>query len=384
MKALVLHGPRTLRHETVADPRLRAPTDVLLRVTATAVGASDLRIYHTLDPRSAPLIMGQEFTGIVEEVGAAVRGLRPGDRVFVPVPVACGSCWYCDNDMADHCDAARDDVSDAARDDVNGADDDDVHHSGVLLGGHAERVRVPFGDTGPRRIPDGVDDDEALLLSHALPTAWAAIDWGNPRGGESVVVVGCGPVGLLAMKSARLRGAARIIAVDRSPWRLHHARAIGACDDALDASDASDDVVDVIHERTSGGADIVVDATSAEAHRSPVRRVGNVVHLQLGSMHALRTCMAVVRPGGTVSVVGERPLPSAGFPFSRLATSGVSLRMGKAPVHAYLDLLVDLVRRRQLSLADVISHHLPLAEGAAGFEMFSRQDEGCSKIVLRP
>jgi threonine dehydrogenase-like Zn-dependent dehydrogenase len=366
MKALVCHGPGSLQHEDSDDPQLEAPGDVILRVTATAISPADLHIYNEVEQQTAPLIMGHEFVGIVQAVGKGVGRLAVGDRVFVPFPVACGTCWFCSHELPGHCDRA---------------DPDGVFGVAGLAGGHAEYARVPFADAGPRVVPDGLSDEGALFLTDIAPAGWAAIDWGAPRGGEHVVVVGAGPTGLAAMKSARLRGAGRVIAIDKEAWRLKHAVAIGAADDVLFAG--LDDLEGAVRDITGGrGGDIVVDAVAAEAGRRSRR--GNVVHLQMGSIQALRTCMDVVRPGGTISVVGHQPLPYENFPLKKVIDKGVNLRMGQPPVHHYLDALIDHVVAGRLVFDDVITHRLPLSEGARGFALCTDNDEHCVKVMLQP
>jgi S-(hydroxymethyl)glutathione dehydrogenase/alcohol dehydrogenase len=220
MKAVVFHKPKDVRVESVDDPRIEEPTDAIVRVTSTAICGSDLHIYNGLFPQARPLVMGHEFMGIVEETGNAVKNLQPGDRVVVPFPIACGSCFFCSQGMPVHCETSNPKHY--------GPEGAVLHEKGGGLfgytdlyggydGGQAEFVRVPFADVGPRKISDRFSDEEALFLTDIFPTGFCGVDWGGVRGGETVAVFGCGPVGLMAQKCAWVRGAKRVIALDIQP-----------------------------------------------------------------------------------------------------------------------------------------------------------------------
>jgi S-(hydroxymethyl)glutathione dehydrogenase / alcohol dehydrogenase len=385
LKALVFHSPKTVRYENADDPVLEATTDAIVRVTSTAICGSDLHIYNGFFPQTRPMVLGHEFMGVVEEVGRDVKRLRPGDRVFVPFPIACGSCFFCTHEMPVHCE-----TSNAER---YGPDGGVLRQKGGGLfgytdlyggyqGGHAEYVRVPYADVGPRKVPEGFIDEQVLFLTDILPTGWAAIDWAAPRGGETVVVFGCGPVGLMAMKCAWLRGASRVIGVDRERYRLEMAAELAKAE-VLHSE--KDDVVEAVRSMTEGrGADIAVDAVGLEAHRTPLDKLSNVVHLQAGSIAALRGCINAVRRGGTVTVVGVYGLPYDNFPVGQMFDKGLTLRLGQAPVHNYIDLLTDFVVTGRIRTDDIITHRLPLEEGARAFHIFCRKEDNCMKVVLKP
>jgi S-(hydroxymethyl)glutathione dehydrogenase / alcohol dehydrogenase len=385
MRAVRYHRPKNVSVDTVPDPRIEQPTDAIVRVTATAICGSDLHIYNGLILQLRRFVLGHEFMGIVEDVGSSVQKLRRGDRVVVPFPIACGACFFCERSLPVHCE-----VSNPGR---YGPEGGLIRQKGGGLfgytdlyggydGGQAEAVRVPFADFGPRQVPDSLSDEQALFLTDIIPTGFAAIDWADLQGGETVAVFGCGPVGLMAMKCAWLRGAGRVIGVDLEPYRLSMAERVADAD-VIDARET--DPVEIIRAETGGrGADVVVDAVGMEAHRGLMKKLANVVHVQLGSTAALEKCLSAVRRGGVVSIVGVYGMSYDNFPLGQLFDKGVSLRMGQAPVHRYADHLVDLVASGKLRADDIITHRMPLAEAPRAYQLFNRKEDGCVKVVLHP
>lgn len=385
MKAVVFQSPRHVRIEKVDDPALEATTDAVLRVTSTAICGSDLHIYNGFLPQPSPMILGHEFMGIVEEVGRDVKRLKPGDRVIVPFAVACGRCFFCAHDQPAHC--ATSNPAHYGPDggmvrDKGGGLFGYTDLYGGYAGGQAEYVRVPFADVGPRQAPDGFLDEQLLFLTDILPTGYCAITWAQPRGGETVAVLGCGPVGIMAMKCAWLSGAARVIGVDREHSRLEAAATLTRAE-VLHSE--RDDVVEEIRAMTDGrGADIVVDAVGLEAHRTPLDKLANVVHLQSGSIAALRTAASAVRRGGTISVVGAYAMAYDNFPIGQLFEKGVTLKMGQVPVHSVIDTLLEAVVGGRLRTDDIITHRVPLDEAPHAYQLFSHKQDGCLKVVMKP
>lgn len=385
MKALVFHAPKKITVDNVPDPRLEATTDALIRVTSTSICGSDLHIYNGFFPQRQPLVMGHEFMGVVLEVGKDVKNLKPGDRVVVPFCIACGRCWFCEHDLTPHCETtnrANYGPEGGLLTQKGGGLFGYTDMYGGYPGGQAQYVRVPFADFGPRKVPESVSDEQVLFLSDIFPTGYLAVDWAKPKDGDCVVVLGCGPVGIMAMKSAWLRGAGRVIGVDLERYRLQRASEAAKAE-VLNLG--VDDVAEVVRDMTGGrGADVVIDAVGLEAHRTPLQKLSNVMHLQAGSMDAVRTAIRTVRRGGTISIVGVYGAPYDNFPLGQLFDKGIGLKMGQAPVHAVIDRLLEYVIDGRVKLDDVISHRMPLEDGPKAYELFNRKQDDCVKVVLRP
>ena len=385
MKAVVYNKPKDVRVEEVPDPRIEHERDAILRVTSTAICGSDLHIYNGLIPQVNRFVLGHEFMGVVEEVGAAVTNLKRGDRVVVPFPVACGGCWFCERDLPIHCAVSNPDRYGPEGGMLQGKGGGLFGYTdlyGGYDGGQAELVRVPFADYGPRKVPEELTDDQVLFLSDILPTGYSSVRWANLQGGETVAVFGCGPVGLMAQKCARLLGAERVIAVDILPYRLEMARRVADAE-TIDASKV--DAVEAIREATEGrGADLCVDAVGMEADRSFLDRVSGALHMERGTLKVLTTALRAVRRGGVVSVVGVYGMDYHDFPLARLFDKGVRIKSGQAPVHRYADELLEHVQAGRLRADDIITHHMPLTEASEGYRIFNRKEAGCVKVVLRP
>jgi alcohol dehydrogenase len=253
---------------------------------------------------------------------------------------------------------------------------------GGYNGGQAEYVRVPYADYGPRKVPDGITDDQILFLTDIFPTGWAAIDWAQMKGGETVAVFGCGPVGIMAMKSAWLRGAKRVIGIDIQPYRLEMARK-AANVETINAKEV--DAVEVIREMTKGyGADVCVDAVGMEADRTVLEKAMNVIQMEKGSMKVLENCFDAVRRGGTVTVVGVYGTPYENFPLHQWFDKGIKLMGGQAWVHNYIDHLISLVQDGKVVLNDIITHKVPLSEASNMYNIFNKKEDNCVKVVLNP
>jgi S-(hydroxymethyl)glutathione dehydrogenase / alcohol dehydrogenase len=265
MKALVFHKKGDVRVEQVADPKLEHKEDVILKITSTAICGSDLHIYNGLIPQLKPMILGHEFMGIVEETGKGVSKLKKGDRVVVPFPISCGNCFFCHRQQVAHCENSNSKHYGPEGHVLKGKGGalfgyTDIY--GGYDGGQAQYVRVPYANFGPRIVPTEMSDEKVLFLSDIFPTGYAAIDWADLQGGETVAVFGCGPVGLMAQKVAWLKGAKRVIGIDIQDYRLKMAKkATGA--ETLNLHKV--DVIDAIREMTDGrGADVCIDAVGME------------------------------------------------------------------------------------------------------------------------
>lgn len=384
MKALVFHRPKKVTLDTVPDPVIEKNNDIILKVTSTAICGSDLHIYNGLIPQVRPMVMGHEFMGVVEEVGSDIRHLKRGDRVVVPFPISCGQCFFCEHKMSVHCENSNPNY---------GPEGGLLREKGAALfgytdlyggynGGQAQYVRVPFANYGPRKVDDNLTDEQVLFLTDIFPTGYSAIDWADMKGGEVVAVFGCGPVGVMAMKSAWLKGASRVIGIDHLNYRLEIARRSGK---AEVINFKENDPAEIIREMTNGrGADVVVDAVGMEAERTFFDKAAQLVHLEAGTLNALKMCVRAVRRGGTISVVGVYGTTYDNFPFGQMFDKGIKLIGGQAPVHTHIDYLMSLVKDKKVFLDDIITHKLPLEKIAEAYQMFNNKEDNCMKVILKP
>jgi S-(hydroxymethyl)glutathione dehydrogenase / alcohol dehydrogenase len=384
MKAVQFQAPKKVSVVDVDEPTIEQPRDIVLRVTSTAICGSDLHIYNGLIPQLKPMTLGHEFMGVVEEVGDDITTLKAGDRVIVPFPLADGTCWFCAHGLPTACEGFNPNYGPEGQlvKGKGGALFGYTDMYGGKNGGQAEKVRVPFADYGPRKVPDRLKDEEVLFLTDILPTAWHAVMWGEVKEGDTVAVFGCGPVGLLSQRVAKHLGASQVIAVDVQEYRLDMARRL------MGATPLNADEVDVdeeIRAMTDGrGADVCIDAVGMEADRNILEKASAVVHLQRGSMKVLRHCLGAVRRGGKVSVVGVYGTSFDNFPLGQLFDTGVQMRGGQANVHEVIDDLLGMIESGKLRADDIITHMRPLDDAAEMYDIFNRKEDGCVKVVLKP
>jgi S-(hydroxymethyl)glutathione dehydrogenase/alcohol dehydrogenase len=385
MKALVFHRPGHVEVNDVDDPKIEKPQDIILRVTSTAICGSDLHIYNGFFPQIKDLVMGHEFMGVVEEAGPGVKNVARGDRVVIPFPVACGACFFCQHSLPGHCENSNPKhygPEGGLLSEKGGGLFGYTDLYGGYSGGQAEFVRVPYANFGPRKVPEGFTDEQVLFLTDIFPTGYSAIDWAGVKGGETVAVFGCGPVGLMAQKVAWMRGAKRVIGVDLQEYRLEAARET-AKSETVNASNV--DPIEAIRELTEGrGADVCVDAVGMEADRNLADKLANVWHAQIGSIKALKNCISAVRRGGFVSVVGVYGISYDAFPLGQIFDKGVRMAFGQAPVHKYIDELIGYLKEGKIRLDDIITHRLPLSDAPHAYEIFCEKKDDCVKVVLRP
>lgn len=388
MKAAVIHGPGNVTCDTVDDPILKDDRDIILKVTSTAICGSDLHIYSGGIPQPRPMVLGHEFMGIVEETGKAITNLRVGDRVVVPFPIACGGCFFCNHDLPVHCTHSNEEnygPEGGLLTEKGGALFGYTDLYGGYDGGQAQYVRVPYADYGPRKVPDDLTDEQVLFLTDIFPTGYTGIDWGNVRGGESVAIFGSGPVGIMAAKSAILRGAAKVMIVDTLRYRLDKAAIAASGVDTILWNDGAKDVVRQIRELTEGrGADVCVDAVGFEPERNLLDRAKAVVNFEKGSVKVLEACMSAVRRGGIVSVLGVYPVSYDNFPIGQFFDKGIILKGGQAPAHKYIDELLGYVTEKKVKLDDIITHRLPLTDIEHAYSIFKKREDDCVKVVLNP
>jgi len=393
MKAVTWQGKRDVRVETVPDPAIEEPTDVIIRVTSSGICGSDLHLYEVLGPfLSEGDILGHEPMGFVEEVGREVTALRQGDRVVVPFNISCGTCFMCEQGLHSQCETTQ------QREHGKGAAlFGYTKLYGEVPGGQAELLRVPFGNTLPIKVPDGPADDRFVFLSDVLPTAWQGVEYAAVPDGGSVVVLGLGPIGDMATRVAQHRGY-RVIAVDLVPERLGRVRDRGI--EVLDLSEHEDELPEVIRGMTEGrGPDSVIDAVGMEAHGSPAAKFVQAAsallpdaveaklmqHAGVDRLHALQLAIEIVRRGGTISLSGVYGGMADPLPLLTLFDKQVQLRMGQANVKRWVDELMPLLLDGDpLGVDSFASHHLPLEQAPEAYEKFQKKQDGFVKVLLQP
>ncbi|TDW69371.1 zinc-dependent alcohol dehydrogenase [Kribbella pratensis] len=390
MKALTWQGKRKIEYGEVPDPRIQDPTDAIVRVTSSGICGSDLHLYEVMGPfLDAGDVLGHEVIGVVEETGSEVPGLSPGDRVVIPFQIACGSCFMCDQGLQTQCETTQ-----VREQGMGAALFGYTKLYGQVPGGQAEYLRVPQAQYGPIKVPDGPPDDRFVYLSDVLPTAWQAVEYAGIPDGGTVVVLGLGPIGDMASRIAKHRGH-RVIAVDLVPERLERARNNG-----VETVEYAADVADTIRDRTAGrGPDSVIDAVGMEAHGSPVARITQQVagllpdtvqrtfmqKAGVDRLAALLLAVDVVRRGGTISLVGVYGGAADPLPMLTMFDKQIQFRMGQANVRRWSGQILPLLTDDDpLGVDSFATHHLPLSDGAAAYQMFQQKADGAVKVLLQP
>ena len=388
MRTVQWLGKRNVAVAEAPDPEIVNPHDAIIRVTLTAICGSDLHIYGGFIPTMKKGdILGHEFMGEVVETGSAVKNLVPGDRVVVPFTIACGHCFFCREGLWSCCDNTNPNawMADLLYGESGSALFGYSHLYGGFSGGQAEYVRVPFADVGPIKVPEGLTDEQVLFLSDIFPTGYMAAENCNIRGGDTVAVWGCGPVGLLTIKSAFLLGAERVIAIDRIPERLEAAAEIGA--ETMDYSAV--DVLETLKEWTGArGPDSCIDAVGMEAHGATAGaiydRAKQAVMLESDRPNVLRQAILSCRKGGVVSVPGVYGGLIDKFPIGAAFAKSLTLRMGQTHVHRLLKPLMNRIVAGEIDPSFVITHRISLAEAKKGYDLFSEKEDQCIKVVMTP
>ncbi|SNR73257.1 zinc-dependent alcohol dehydrogenase [Blastococcus mobilis] len=393
MRAVTWHGRADVQVETVPDPIIQEPTDVIVEITSSGICGSDLHLIEVMAPfMTVGDVMGHEPMGIVREVGAEVTAVKPGDRVVVPFNISCGTCWMCSQGLQSQCETTQN------REQGFGASlFGYTKLYGQVPGGQAEYLRVPFGNTLPIKVPEGPADDRFVYLSDVLPTAWQAVQYaGIPQGG-TVLVLGLGPIGDMAARIALHRGAGTVFGADVVPERLERARARGVT--VIDST-AQADVVQAVRDATSGrGPDAVIDAVGMEAHGSPLATLAQKATalvpdavmekvMQVAGVDrlaALNTAIEAVRRGGTISLSGVYGGATDPLPLMRMFDKQIQLRMGQANVWRWVpDILPLLTDDDPLGVDTFATHHVPLAEATQAYMNFREKKQGHVKVLLKP
>ncbi|WP_286925791.1 MULTISPECIES: zinc-dependent alcohol dehydrogenase [Lysinibacillus] len=379
MRAVTYQGIKDIQVKNVEDPVLKKKDDIIVRITSTAICGSDLHIYKGAVPADKDYVIGHEPMGVVEEIGSEVTRVKKGDRIILPFNVSCGDCYYCKNEMESQCDYSNPNLE------VNsGGYLGFTERYGNYSGGQAEYLHVPYGNFMPFVIPESCElEDEALLfLSDVLPTAYWSVENAGVKKGDTVVVLGCGPVGLMTQKFAWMKGAKRIIAVDYINYRLVHAKKINNVE-IINLEDY-DEVAFYIREITKGGADIVIDCVGMDGKKTPVEAIEQKLKLQGGTLSPIRIAMDAVRKFGTIQITGVYGSKYNQFPLGHLFERNISLKMGQAPVIHLMPLLYDKIMAGEFDPREIITHKLPLEEASKAYQIFNDREDECIKVILKP
>jgi len=378
MKAVTYQGIRDVKVKEVEDPRLEKKDDIIVRITSTSICGSDLHLVHGMIPNLPKnFIIGHEPMGIVEEAGPDVTRVKKGDRVIIPFTVACGQCVYCRNELESQCDNAN----------ANGESGGYFGYSdtfGGYPGGQAELLRVPFGNFMPFVVPDNceLEDEKLLFLSDILPTAYWGVENAGVKKGDTVIVLGCGPVGLLTQKFAWMKGAKRVIAVDYIANRIEHAKRTNRVE-AFNFEEHKD-LGGYLKEITHGGADVVIDCVGMDGKMTIIETIETALKLQGGALGAIQLASKAVRKGGTIQLVGIYGSRYQAFPLGDLFSRNITLKMGQAPVIHYMPELYRMIMDGRLDPTDIITHRLSLDEAQHAYEIFDEKKDNCIKVVLKP
>jgi threonine dehydrogenase-like Zn-dependent dehydrogenase len=398
MRALTWHGTHDVRVDTVPDPAIEQPTDIIIRVTSCGICGSDLHLYEVLGPFiDVGDVLGHEPIGIVEEVGAEVTHVKAGDRVVIPFNVACGHCPACDGGLQSQCETTQ------VREYGTGASLlGYTKLYGQLPGGQAQFLRVPQAHYGAIKVPQGPTDDRYVYLSDVLPTAWQAVTYATVGNGNApngpVLVLGLGPIGEMTARVAQHRGAEKVIGVDLVPDRIERARSHGV--QTLDLEE-HDDLGEAVRELTDGrGPASVIDAVGMEAHGAPVGKIAQrlagllpdaaaqkvMQTVGVDRLSALHAAIELVRRGGTVSLAGVYGGAASPMPLMQMFDKQITVRMGQANVKRWVDEIMPLLAGDEdpLGVDSFATHHLPLSEGPHAYEIFQKKEDGAFKVLLQP
>ncbi|MCW3148097.1 glutathione-dependent formaldehyde dehydrogenase [Stutzerimonas stutzeri] len=383
MKAVVYHAVGDIRLEDVPEPRIQAPTDAIVRITASAICGTDLHFVRgTVSGMQPGTILGHEGVGIVEELGEDVRNLQIGDRVVIPSTIACGNCAYCRAGYFAQCDVANPNGKEAGTAFYGGP-----AATGAFHGLQAEKARIPFANIGLVKLPSEISDDQAILLSDIFPTGYFGAEMAEIGTGDTVAVYGCGPVGQFAIASARLLGAGRVFAIDQYPDRLRAAQRQGA--EIIDFT--REEPVETLKRLTGGiGVDRVIDAVGVDAEHSCCNGAdaapASDSQWQPGNApaQALEWAVQSLAKAGTLSIIGVYPAEAMRFPIGMAMNKNITINMGNCHHRKYIPRLIEMIQARRIDPAKILTQVKPMADAIAAFEAFDRRDNGWIKVQLQP
>ncbi len=389
MKALTWHGKGDIRCDTVPDPVIEHGRDAIIKVTACAICGSDLHLFNGVIPTmKSGDILGHETMGEVVEVGIDNKKLKVGDRVVVPFTIACGECFFCQKGFFSGCERSNPNHETAEK--LWGHSPAGLfgysHMLGGYSGGQAEYLRVPYADVGPLKIPSNLTDEQVLFLSDIFPTGYMAAEFCDIKPGDTIAIWGCGPVGQMAIRSAFLLGAERVIAIDSIPERFALASAAGA----ITLNFREEDIYDRIQELTKGrGADACIDAVGTEPDTmsgfdAMIDRVKVATFMGTDRPHVLRQAIHCCRNFGTVSIVGVYGGFLDKIPMGSAINRGLTFRMAQTPVQRYLPMLLERIQKGEIDPSFVITHRVSLEQGPEMYKTFNEKKDGCIKVVMKP
>ncbi|MCE7063324.1 zinc-dependent alcohol dehydrogenase [Dyadobacter sp. CY343] len=380
MLAMNYRGPYRVRLDRNKPmPEIEHSSDAIVRVTRSCICGSDLHLYHGLVPDTrVGTTFGHEFIGVVEEIGDAVQNLKVGDNVLVPFNIACGKCVFCEQQLYGNCHESNPEAT------AVGGIFGYSHTAGGFDGGQAEYVRVPYADVGPTVIPEDMDHDNAVLLTDVFPTGYQAAEMGGIKPGDTVVVFGAGPVGIMAAKSAWLFGAGRVIVIDHLEYRLEFVKNFAQCE--VYNFRSLGDVVLFLKKTTDWlGADVCIDAVGCEAAGDAMQTItGRKLMLQAGSATALHWAINSVKKGGIVSIVGVYGPTGNLIPIGNVVNKGITIRANQASVKRLLPKLIDHIQSGRIDPKQIITHRIPLEEVSDAYHIFSAKLDNCIKPILIP
>jgi threonine dehydrogenase-like Zn-dependent dehydrogenase len=401
MRAVVWRGVGDIAVEDVPEPKIKDPTDAVVRLTASAICGTDLHfIRGTLSGMKKGRILGHEGVGIVEELGDNVRNFNVGDRVVICSTIACGYCSYCRAGYYAQCDHA----SPSGETAFYGSPDESGGYDGL----QAEKARIPFANVGMVKLPEAISDDQAILLSDIFPTGWMAADLAEIKDGNTVVVFGCGPVGQFTIAAAKLQGAGRVFAVDQVASRLEMARAQGA--EVIDFS--REDPVEALRALTGGiGPDRAIDAVGMDADRphggpaaKKLKKEGEDTRLDEEVKEAvpkakpkgdnwhpgdapslvMQWAVEALAKAGTLSIIGVYGDSSRRFPIGAAMNKNLTVKMGNCNHRKYVPKLIDLVLARAIDPARILTQKQPLSEAVNAYLAFDTRQDQWIKVELQP
>ena len=382
MKAVTYQGHKNMEVREVKDPTIEESTDAIIKITASGICGSDLHLYHQGDLFMDPgFVIGHEPMGIVEEVGKDVKTLKKGDRVVIPFNIGCGDCFYCNNHMESQCDNSN--PSPASWKMNNGGLFGFGAMHGNHWGGQAEYLRVPFADFSSFKVPDSdLKDEQVLFLSDVVPTAYWSVEHAGVKSGDTVIVLGCGPIGLMAQKFAKLKGAERVIAIDNVEHRLNHAKKFNGAE--VYKFSKEDNIGKLLHETTKGGADVVIDCVGMDGQVAQDDLEISSNSAQRGNISPIITAAESVRKFGTIQLTGIYGTPADNFPIDLIFNRDVQVKSGQAPVIHQMPKLYEMIKNEVFDPTEIITHTMPLEDANQAYDIFDQKKDNNIKVILKP